>query len=264
MISKIILSLKSDSMTRGIYATSSKNLTVPNTLAAVEKYFMTGIPAVNILKAIGSTDYAFPTKPFLEPYDPGLLNTAKSTKAKVWSLKNGLEDMISKMTDVVEGVDNAEIYLDTSAEVIRKHGEKLSIADSNGAEHHYDQIFASANPKTLSCLLHPDDFPEELIEVLRGFQSTQVYVTLVEMKNMVLPKNPGFGFLVPSCENPDILGVIYDSCNMPEHDGRGARYTVMSTRPHNELPNRVLLDALGAIVDEVHVAWTHQITGRYF
>ena len=102
MISKIILSLKSDSMTRGIYATSSKNMTVPNTLAAVEKYFMTGIPAVNILKAIGSTDYTFPSKPFLEPYDPGLFNTAKSTKAKVWSLKNGLEDMISKMTEVVE------------------------------------------------------------------------------------------------------------------------------------------------------------------
>ena len=250
-------------MTRGIYATSSKNLTVPNTLAVVEKYFMTGIPAVNILKAIGSIDYTFPAKPFLEPYDPHLLNTAKSTKAKVWSLKNGLEDMIMKMTEVVDNTDNAKIYLDTSAELIRKHGSKLSIADSNGSEEKYDQIFASGNPKTLSCLLHPDDFPNELIELLAGFESTQVYVTLVELKNMVLPKSPGFGFLVPSCENPDILGVIYDSCNMPEHDGRGARYTIMSTRPHNELPNLVT-DALGAIVEEVQVAWTHQITGSNF
>ena len=50
---------------------------------------------------------------------------------------------------------------------------------------------------------------------------------------------------------------------MPEHDGRGARYTIMSTRPHKEMPNLVQ-DALGAILDDFQVSWTHQVIGKPF
>ena len=55
---------------------------------------------------------------------------------------------------------------------------------------------------------------------------------------------------------------IPQKSNMPEHDGRGARYTIMSTRPHKELPNLVT-DALGAIIDDVQVAWSYQNIGKH-
>ena len=75
------------------------------------------------------------------------------------------------------------------------------------------------------------DFPSELIETLINFEESTVYVQVIELNEMILPDELGFGFLVPTIEDEDLLGVIYDSCSMPEHDKNGSRYTIMSKKP---------------------------------
>ena len=80
-------------------------------------------------------------------------------------------------------------------------------------------------------ILDPVGFPEKLLSDLEKFEASNVHVYLVEMPKMVLPKEAGFGFLMPTCEDKNILGVIYDSCSFPEHDSFGSRFTVMAREP---------------------------------
>ena len=59
--------------------------------------------------------------------------------------------------------------------------------------------------------------------MLSQYESTSLNVYLVELTEKELPKENGFGFLVPSCEDNSLLGVTYDSCTYPEHDSPQGR-----------------------------------------
>ena len=72
---------------------------------------------------------------------------------------------------------------------------------------------------------------------------------------MILPKDAGFGFLVPSCESESIMGVIYDSCSFPEHDANGSRFTIMASEPVD--PTEVLKHC----IDIEKCDWVHELTG---
>ena len=71
-----------------------------------------------------------------------------------------------------------------------------------------------------------------LSEHLQQIESVTVAVVNLEYEGNVLPMQ-GFGYLVPSSEPLDILGVIFDSCAFPQNDrpnGNSTRLTV-STSP---------------------------------
>ena len=77
--------------------------------------------------------------------------------------------------------------------------------------------FVSAlSPSILSELLRPS-LPH-LANLLSQYEETSLNVYLVELSEKELPKENGFGFLVPSCEDKSLLGVTFDSCVFPEHD----------------------------------------------
>ncbi|NXV83959.1 PPOX oxidase, partial [Atlantisia rogersi] len=68
-----------------------------------------------------------------------------------------------------------------------------------------------------------------LAQELRGIPAVSVAVVNLEYQGVTLPVT-GFGHLVPSSEDPSLLGIVYDSVAFPQHAGAGAasvRLTVM-------------------------------------
>ncbi|NXF00490.1 PPOX oxidase, partial [Menura novaehollandiae] len=73
---------------------------------------------------------------------------------------------------------------------------------------------------------------EPLARELRRIPAASVAVVNLQYEGATLPVT-GFGHLVPSSEDPALLGIVYDSVAFPEHDGAGTpgtpslRLTVM-------------------------------------
>ncbi|NWW77736.1 PPOX oxidase, partial [Climacteris rufus] len=73
---------------------------------------------------------------------------------------------------------------------------------------------------------------EPLARELRCIPAASVAVVNLQYQGVSLPVT-GFGHLVPSSEDPALLGIVYDSVAFPEHDGAGStgipslRLTVM-------------------------------------
>ncbi|ELV13283.1 Protoporphyrinogen oxidase [Tupaia chinensis] len=99
----------------------------------------------------------------------------------------------------------------------------VSLGDSSlEADHIISAIPASA----LSELLPAEAAP--LAGVLRTISAVSVAVVNLQYRGARLPVQ-GFGHLVPSAEDPGVLGIVYDSVAFPEQDGSppGLRVTVM-------------------------------------
>ncbi|NXQ32738.1 PPOX oxidase, partial [Alaudala cheleensis] len=62
---------------------------------------------------------------------------------------------------------------------------------------------------------------EPLSRELRGIAAASVAVANLQYQSVTLPVT-GFGHLVPSSEDPALLGIVYDSVAFPEHDGTPA------------------------------------------
>uniref|UniRef100_A0A8C1MKM9 Protoporphyrinogen oxidase n=1 Tax=Cyprinus carpio TaxID=7962 RepID=A0A8C1MKM9_CYPCA len=79
----------------------------------------------------------------------------------------------------------------------------------------------------LASVLPPAAQP--LLEELRAIALVTVAVVNLEYEGFILPVT-GFGHLVPSSEDPGLLGVVYDSVPFPQHNRSGGlttRLTVM-------------------------------------
>uniref|UniRef100_A0A8C2ENU4 Protoporphyrinogen oxidase n=1 Tax=Cyprinus carpio TaxID=7962 RepID=A0A8C2ENU4_CYPCA len=94
-------------------------------------------------------------------------------------------------------------------------------------EHHHHAKVTSLNMNELASVLPPAAQP--LSEQLQSIASVNVAVVNLEYEGFILPVT-GFGHLVPSSEDPGLLGVVYDSVPFPQHNRSGGlttRLTVM-------------------------------------
>ncbi|XP_007579071.1 protoporphyrinogen oxidase isoform X2 [Poecilia formosa] len=81
--------------------------------------------------------------------------------------------------------------------------------------------------KALSCILPPSC--QGLVQQLQDISTVTVAVASLEYEGSILPVT-GFGHLVPSWEDPGLLGIVYDSVPFPQHNrqtGQTTRLTVM-------------------------------------
>ena len=207
-----------DSVTRGIFATSAKNLCIDNALPSIA--FLKSGRAISNLRA-GKENYnPYPT---MLPYKPKYVKKAEMDSWKAWNLENGLDSMIEKMTHlcIQNGID---IKCDTPTDSIAKSGDKFLVNNTQ-----YDEVVTAISATQLQAILS-DEFNSELLENLSKYRETHLHVYLVELSEHERPAGVGFGVLAPSCEEPELLGITYDSCVFDEHDSAkgGSRYTIMS------------------------------------
>ncbi|XP_014835509.1 PREDICTED: protoporphyrinogen oxidase-like [Poecilia mexicana] len=82
--------------------------------------------------------------------------------------------------------------------------------------------------KALSCILPPSC--QGLVQQLQDISTVTVAVASLEYEGSILPVT-GFGHLVPSWEDPGLLGIVYDSVPFPQHNrqtGQTTRLTVLT------------------------------------
>jgi len=85
-----------------------------------------------------------------------------------------------------------------------------------------DHVISGIPAQALASIL-PEDW-EGLASELKNIYNTTVAVVNLEYEGSVVPVE-GFGYLVPSSEPLQVLGIIFDSCAFPENDRRGEKST---------------------------------------
>nr|XP_034176086.1 protoporphyrinogen oxidase [Osmia lignaria] len=146
-------------------------------------------------------------------YTPSLLlQRARKEKWRNWALEGGLEQLPQAIAKniIKRGVD---IKMQHNCEklIFNKDYVELIV---NGKSEKYSQIISSLPAKKLATLIqeqHP-----ELSKELCSIPAITMVVVNLQYSETVSPIN-AFGFLVPPKEQIPILGVIFDSCIVPQN-----------------------------------------------
>nr|XP_042114524.1 protoporphyrinogen oxidase isoform X6 [Peromyscus maniculatus bairdii] len=157
--------------------------------------------------------------------DSSLIRQARAERWSQWSLRGGLEmlpqalhnHLTRKGVTVFEGRPVCGLSLQPEGRW------KVSLGDSSLEA---DHIISAIPAAVLSKLLPAEAAP--LARVLSTITAVSVAVVNLQYQGACLPVQ-GFGHLVPSSEDPTVLGIVYDSVAFPEQDGNPPclRVTVM-------------------------------------
>uniref|UniRef100_A0A9R1SIG6 Protoporphyrinogen oxidase n=2 Tax=Cyprinus carpio TaxID=7962 RepID=A0A9R1SIG6_CYPCA len=181
-----------DSLCRGVFAGDSRQLSVRSCFPPLyEAERSRGSIVLGMLMGSGG--------PKVVPSD--LAKRASKESWTQWSLRRGMQAFPEALEDML------------------KRRERV--------EHHHHAKVTSLNMNELASVLPPAAQP--LSEQLRSIASVNVAVVNLEYEGFILPVT-GFGHLVPSSEDPGLLGVVYDSVPFPQHNRSGGlttRLTVM-------------------------------------
>ncbi|KAM9798673.1 protoporphyrinogen oxidase [Neosynchiropus ocellatus] len=207
-----------DSLCRGVFAGDCRKLSLRScfpVLYDAEQH--RGSVVLGMLLGSGPT-------PALTP-GPLSQRSLKDSWAQ-WSLKRGVQSLPERISDVLQQSGRVELHKSTPVASISLSGSGWTINTEDGnmsADHIVSALPAHALASVLpsSC--------QSLIQNLQRVTTATVGVVNLEYEGSVLPVT-GFGHLIPSFEDPGVLGVVYDSVPFPEHNrksGETTRLTVM-------------------------------------
>lgn len=125
-------------------------------------------------------------------------------KVGLFSLKGGMEDLTNELA---YRLDKHIIY---SSEVKAIHCTQMrgAVELENGTAFEADHIFSTIPAPSLASLF--EGVHQEVAKNLMRIPSVSVATVSLGFHRKVLKKR-GFGYLIPSRENEDILGVVWDS-----------------------------------------------------
>lgn len=132
-----------------------------------------------------------------------------------------MQTLSDKLHEVLEqkGV-NFKLDTPCTSVNINPNGKLTVSWSSNQME--ADHVISGLQAQTLANIL-PIEW-EPLAAELGKIQATTVGVVNLEYEGSVLPVD-GFGYLVPSSDAVQVLGIIFDSCAFPENDRPGGKMT---------------------------------------
>ncbi|NWH66441.1 PPOX oxidase, partial [Geococcyx californianus] len=160
--------------------------------------------------------------------ESGLSQRARAERWSQWSLRGGMETLPEALVAFLRP-RGVELRCHAPLRRLRRrHDGRWELALPDGsvtADHVVCALPAAALAEVL-----PEE-AEPLARELRSITAVSVAVVNLQYQGVVLPVT-GFGHLVPSSEDPALLGIVYDSVAFPEHDGAAAgsgsvRLTVM-------------------------------------
>ncbi|KAM5236011.1 protoporphyrinogen oxidase isoform 2-T2 [Ctenodactylus gundi] len=211
-----VASLAMDSLCRGVFAGNSRELSVRSCFPSLFQAEQTHRSVLlGLLLGAGKNP---------QP-DSALIRQARAERWSQWSLRGGMEmlpqaldaHLTSRGVNVLRGQPVCGLSLQAEGRW------KVSLEDSSLEA---DHIISAIPASELSKLLPAEAAP--LARVLSTITSVSVAVVNLQYRGARLPVQ-GFGHLVPSSEDPVVLGIVYDSVAFPEQDGspHGLRVTVM-------------------------------------
>ncbi|XP_017201224.2 protoporphyrinogen oxidase isoform X2 [Oryctolagus cuniculus] len=211
-----VASLAMDSLCRGVFAGNSRELSIRSCFPSLFQAEQTHRSILlGLLLGAGQSP----------PPDSALIRQARAERWSQWSLRGGLEmlpqaldtHLTSRGVQVLRGQPVCGLSLQAGGRW------KVSLGDSSLEA---DHIISAIPAPALSKLLPAEAAP--LARVLSTITAVSVAVVNLQYRGAHLPVQ-GFGHLVPSSEDPGVLGIVYDSVAFPEQDGSppGLRVTVM-------------------------------------
>ncbi|XP_054940224.1 protoporphyrinogen oxidase isoform X3 [Physeter macrocephalus] len=211
-----VASLAMDSLCRGVFAGNSRELSIRSCFPSLFQAEQTH-RSILLGLLLGAGRVPQP--------DSALIRQARAERWSQWSLRGGLETLpqalnthlTSRGVSVLRGQPVCGLSLQAEG------CWKVSLGDSNLEA---DHIISAIPASVLSKLLPAEAAP--LAHALSTITAVSVAVVNLQYRGARLPVQ-GFGHLVPSSEDPGILGIVYDSVAFPEQDGSppGLRLTVM-------------------------------------
>ncbi|XP_028910964.1 protoporphyrinogen oxidase [Ornithorhynchus anatinus] len=154
-----------------------------------------------------------------------LIGRARAERWSQWSLRQGMETLPRALgahlgrrgVSILRGRPVRRLGL--------RPGGRWQVSLGDGSLE-ADHVVSAIPAAELSRLLPPSAAP--LAEALGPIEAVSVAVVNLQYPGSRLPVQ-GFGHLVPSSEDPGVLGIVYDSVAFPEQDGSspGPRLTVM-------------------------------------
>ncbi|XP_011922923.1 PREDICTED: protoporphyrinogen oxidase isoform X5 [Cercocebus atys] len=211
-----VASLAMDSLCRGVFAGNSRELSIRSCFPSLFQAEQTHRSVLlGLLLGAGRTP---------QP-DSALIRQALAERWSQWSLRGGLEmlpqaletHLTSRGVSVLRGQPVCGLSLQAEGRW------KVSLRDSSLEA---DHVISAIPASVLSELLPAEAAP--LARALSAITAVSVAVVNLQYQGAHLPVQ-GFGHLVPSSEDPGVLGIVYDSVAFPEQDGSppGLRVTVM-------------------------------------
>ncbi|XP_032414057.1 protoporphyrinogen oxidase isoform X2 [Xiphophorus hellerii] len=217
-LGKELADLAMDSVCRGVFAGDCKKLSVRSCfpwLYMAEQ--QRGSLTLGFLLGSGSAPVIVPGH---------LAQRAKREAWAQWSLKRGVETLPESIAEFLQQSGKVELHRDAAVRQIipTTSGWKVHVEDGVISA---DHIMSALPAKALSCILPPSC--QGLVQQLQDISTVTVAVASLEYEGSILPVT-GFGHLVPSWEDPGLLGIVYDSVPFPQHNrqtGQTTRLTVM-------------------------------------
>ncbi|XP_069336431.1 protoporphyrinogen oxidase isoform X4 [Eulemur rufifrons] len=211
-----VASLAMDSLCRGVFAGNSRELSIRSCFPSLFQAEQTHRSILlGLLLGAGRSPQL----------DSALIRQARAERWSQWSLRGGLEmlpqaletHLTSRGVSVLKGHPVSGLSLQAEGRW------KVSVGDSSLEA---DHVISAIPASVLSKLLPTEAAP--LACALSTITAVSVAVVNLQYRGARLPVQ-GFGHLVPSSEDPGILGIVYDSVAFPEQDGSSPdlRVTVM-------------------------------------
>ncbi|XP_075419979.1 protoporphyrinogen oxidase isoform X1 [Tenrec ecaudatus] len=211
-----VASIAMDSLCRGVFAGDSRELSVRSCFPSLFQAEQTHRSVLlGLLLGAGQSP---------QP-DSALIRQARAERWSQWSLRGGLETLPQALAT---HLTNRGVCILRGQPVqglsLQPEGRwKVSLGNSSLEA---DHVISAVPASVLSHLL-----PAEaalLARALCAIPAVSVAVVNLQYHGANLPVQ-GFGHLVPSSEDPGVLGIVYDSVAFPEQDGNppGLRVTVM-------------------------------------
>lgn len=207
-----------DSLCRGVFAGDCRRLSVgacfPDLLRA-ERH--RGSVVLGMI---------FGTGPKAEVAPGPLAQRAQRERWAQWSLRKGVQSLAEALGQSLELKDNVELHTEAAVRGIERTDSGWTIHSDSG-QISADHIISALPAKALAAVLPSSCEP--LVQLLQQVVTVTVAVVSLEYHGAVLPVQ-GFGHLLPSSEDPGVLGVVYDSVFFPQHNSperESTRLTVM-------------------------------------
>lgn len=229
-----------DPLTLGIYAGDIKKLSITSCfpfLKGLETTYGSVTKGV-FYKKRGSTTFPLP----------------KMKGSSLFTLKNGLKDLI----DVLAARDRGEILTNSKIEKVTFIDQKVQVY-FNGCSMEGDHLFCALPCREAAQLFHD----EKVSSFFAELETASLIVVNIGFKEDCLPCN-GFGYLIPSGEKEEVLGVVFDSKIFPSQNRNRSetRVSVMmggafhpeTLKKTKEECIRVALQALKSHLNIDHVA----------
>ena len=136
-----------------------------------------------------------------------LVKRAREEQWNVWSLDGGLELLVETFSEKLKN-QGVKFNIETPIETLKLNSKSIQINELT-----FDHAFLTT-PAHASAKILSSASPDASV-ALSSIPFVDVAVVTVEFGSSVFPMD-SFGFLVPSDQPDKVLGVIFDTCPLPQ------------------------------------------------